>query len=168
LTSFRKLIVIAFLLLASFACQSRKEPIQQLQDQLISDSIALQKLQNNCQERLWADFRWCDSMLQYVPKEQVNDYFDHLNIAQAYLNQFDEMLPIMQHDISYTRQQLSNLKSDIDTHFIDEAQAALYLEDETAVADTIHQRILYFQDRLSQQDQSLKSTKKSIQKAVKP
>ena len=107
-------------------------------------------------------------MLQYVPKEQVSDYFEHLNLAQAYLSQFDEMLPVMRRNISYTRQQLTNLKSDIDTHFIDEAQAALYLEDETAVADTIHQRVLYFQDRLSQQDQSLNSTRKSIRKAVKP
>ena len=154
--------------MASFACQSRKEPIQQLQDQLANDSVALQKLQNNYQERLWSDFRWCDSMLQYVPKEQVGDYFEHLNLAQAYLSQFDEMLPVIRHDISYTRQQLANLKNDIDTHFIDEAQAAIYLEDETAVADTIHQRILYFQDRLAQQDQSLNSTRKSIRKAVKP
>ena len=135
---------------------------------MTSDNIALQKLQDNYQERLWADFHWCDSMLQYLPKDAVNDYFESLNLAQAYLNQFDEMLPILQHDISYSRQQLTNLKNDIDTHFIDEEQAALYLKDETAVADTIHQRILYFQDRLSQQDQSLSSTKKSIRKAVKP
>ena len=158
---------MVFLLLAG-SCQSKKEPIQRLQDQLTSDNIALQKLQDNYQERLWADFHWCDSMLQYLPKDAVNDYFESLNLAQAYLNQFDEMLPILQHDISYSRQQLTNLKNDIDTHFIDEEQAALYLKDETAVADTIHQRILYFQDRLSQQDQSLNSTKKSIRKAVKP
>ena len=158
---------MAFLLWAC-SCQSKKEPIQQLQDQLTSDSIALQKLQDNYQKRLWADFRWCDSMLQYLPQEAVNDYFESLNLAQAYLNQFDEMLPIMQHDISYTRKQLVSLKNDIDTHYLSDSLATVYLEDETAVADTLHQRVLYFQDRLSQQDQSLNSTKKSIRKAVKP
>ncbi len=157
-----------FLLLASLACQSRKAPIDQLHDQLTSDSIALQKLQDNYQERLWADFRWCDSMLQYLPKEAINDYFESLNLAQAYLNQFDEMLPVMQQDISYTRRQLVNLKKDIDTHYLSDSLASVYLKDETAVADTIHERIRYFQDRLSQQDQSLSDTKKSISKATKP
>ena len=155
-------------LLWTCSCQSKKEPIQQLQDQLTSDSIALQKLQNNYQKRLWADFHWCDSMLQYIPQEQVGDYFEDLNLAQAYLSQFDEMLPVMQHTISYSRQQLTNLKKDLDTHYISESLAIAYLEDETAVADTLHQRILYFQDRLSQQDQSLGNTKKSIRKAAKP
>lgn len=168
MTSSRKILYVAFLLLACLSCQSRKEPIARLQDQLTDDSIALKKLQDNYQERLWADFRWCDSMLQYIPKEQVNDYFESLNLAQAYLSQFDEMLPVMQQTISYSRQQLTHLKSDLDTHFISDSLAAVYLGDETAVADTLHNRILYFQDRLSQQDKALNSTKKSIRKAAKP
>ena len=152
--------------MASFACQSRKEPIQQLQDQLANDSVALQKLQNNYQERLWSDFRWCDSMLQYVPKEQVGDYFEHLNLAQAYLRQFDEMLPVMRHDLSYTRQQLVHLQNDLDTHYLSDSLAAVYLADEAAVADTLHNRVLYFQDRLSQQDKALKALRKTISKAA--
>ena len=78
------------------------------------------------------------------------------------------MLPVMQHDISYTRQQLANLKNDVDTHYLSDSLAAVYLKDETAVADTLHQRILYFEDRLAQQDQTLNNTRKSIRKAVKP
>lgn len=154
--------------MASLACQSRKAPIDRLQEQLTNDSIALQKLQVNYQERLWADFRWCDSMLQYLPKEAINEYFESLNLAQAYLSQFDEMLPVMQQDLSYTRRQLVNLKKDIDTHYLSDSLATMYLKDETAVADTLHQRILYFQDRLSKQDQSLSNTRKSISKAAKP
>ena len=113
-----------------------------------------------------SDFMWCDSMLQYIPNEQVNEHFETLNLTQAYLNQFNEMLPIMQHDISYTRRQLVNLKNDIDTHFINDSLANSYLNDEIAVADTIHYRVLYFEDRLSQQDKALKATKKSIRKAA--
>lgn len=157
---------MAFLLLAC-SCQSKKEPIQQLQDQLTKDSVALHKLQDKYQVRLWTDYRWCDSMLQYVPSEQVNNYFDDLLLAEAYLNQFDEMLPVMQQTISYTRKQLNNLKNDIDTHYVNDTLAATYLEDEAAVADTLHNRILYFQDRLSKQDKVLTDTKKSISKAVK-
>lgn len=157
---------MAFLLLAC-SCQSKKEPIQQLQDQLTKDSIALQKLQDNYQARLWADFRWCDSMLQYVPENEIAGYFDTLNLAQAYLNQFDEMLPVMQRGIGYSRQQLNSLKNDIDTHYLNDSLAEAYLADEAAVIDTLHHRILYFQKRLSQQEKKLNDTKKSIRKAAK-
>ena len=156
---------MAFLLLAC-SCQSKKEPIQQLQDQLVKDSISLNKLQTKYQDRLQTDFHWCDSMLLFIPENEVSDYFDVLNLAQAYLYQFDEMLPVMKHTISYTRQQLVNLQNDIDTHFINDSLAAIYLKDETAVADTLHNRILYFQDRLSKQDKELQSLKKSIRKAT--
>ena len=105
-------------------------------------------------------------MLQYMPQEQIDECFPVLNLAQAYLSQFDEMLPVMQHDISYSRQQLNALRKDIDSHFINETLAAEYLADETAVIDTLHYRILYFQDRLSDQDQKLKGMRKTISKTI--
>ena len=95
-----------FLLLACLSCQSRKEPIAQLQEQLSRDSVALGKLQQQYPENIRTNFRWCDSMLQFLPDEQVSECFPVLNLAQAYLSQFDEMLPVMQHDLRYTRQQL--------------------------------------------------------------
>ena len=72
----------------------------------------------------------------------------------------------MKKTLSYTQQQLVNLQNDIDTHFINDSLAAVYLKDETAVADTLHNRILYFQDRLSKQDKELQSLKKTIRKAA--
>lgn len=134
---------------------------------MTDDSIALKDLQDTYLVRMRSDVMWCDSMLQYVPQDQVNDYFETLNLTLAYLNQFDEVLPIMQHDIRYSRQQLNNLQNDIDTHYINDSLATAYLEDETAVIDTLHYRILYFQDRLSTQDKELKSAKKAISKAAK-
>ncbi len=166
MTSFRNLLALAFLLLACIACQSRKEPIAQLQEQLKQDSIALDKLQDNYQERLQEDFQWCDSMLLYVPKEHVNEYFDMLNLAQAYLRQFNEMLPVMRRDHAYIRQQLRNLQNDLSTHYISDSLSMVYLNDETASADTLHHRVLYFQDRLSTQDQALQSLKESIRKDI--
>lgn len=158
---------MSFLLLAT-ACQSKKEPLQQLQDRLTGDSIALHQLQDKYQKRLRADYYWCDSMLQHIPYERVDHYLQTLILTQAYLDQFDETLPVMQHTISYSRQQLNHLKNDIDTHYINDSLAAAYLEDETAVIDTLHNRILYFQDRLSSQDKVLSNTKKSIRKDAKP
>jgi hypothetical protein len=166
LTSFRNILSVLFLLLACLSCQNRKEPIAQLQEQLSRDSATLSQIQERYPENIRSNFKWCDSMLFYVPKEQVPEYFETLNLAQAYLAQYDEMLPVMQHDISYTRQQLTNLKNDIDTHYISDSLAAVYLADEAAVADTLHNRILYFQDRLSNQDKALKTLRKTISKVA--
>lgn len=168
---------LAFLLLAC-SCQSKKdqnkkgeqsevkEPAAQLQEQLSRDSIALSNILSQYPENIRSNFQWCDSMLQYLPEEQIDDYFETLNLAQAYLHQFDDMLPRMQQTISYTRQQLTNLQNDIDTHYINDSLATVYMADETAVADTLHQRILYFQDRLSQQDQILTALRETIRKAA--
>ena len=153
-------------MLLACSCQSKKEPIQQLQDQLKKDGVALDKLQDQYQNRLQADFQWCDSMLQYLPADQVDAYFEDLNLAQAYLSQFNEMLPVMRRDLAYSQQQLTNLKNDIDTHYISDSLGMVYLNDEIASADTLHNRVLYFQDRLSSQDKTLQSLKKSIRKAA--
>jgi len=154
---------MAFLLLAC-SCQSKKEPIPRLQEQLKKDGAALDKMQAKYQDRLQADFQWCDSMLQYVPQEKVAEYFDVLNLAQAYLQQFNTMLPVMRHDQAYIQQQLIDLQNDLDTHYINDSLGMAYLDDEIASADTLHYRVLYFQDRLSSQDKVLQSLKKSIRK----
>ena len=154
---------MAFLLLAC-SCQSKKTPMQQLKEQLTEDGMALDAMQAKYQDRLHADFLWCDSMLQYVPDNKVEEYFDVLNLAQAYINQFNDMLPVMRRDLAYIQQQLDNLQSDLDTHYISDSLGAVYFNDETASADTLHYRVLYFQDRLSSQDKVLQSLKKSIRK----
>lgn len=152
--------------MACLSCQSRKEPIAQLQEQLSRDSVTLSEIQRKYPDNIRSNFQWCDSMLQYLPEESVDESFEVLNLAYAYLTQFDEMLPVMQHDLSYTQQQLVNLQNDLDTRFINDSLAALYLADETAVADTLHHRILYFEDRLSNQDKELKALRKTISKAT--
>ena len=106
-------------------------------------------------------------MLAYMPEGKIEGCFNTLNLTQAYLNQFDEMLPIMNRDLGYLRQQLNSLQHDIDTHYLSDSLANAYLLDENTVADTLHYRILYFKDRLSQQDKELQSLKANIRKARK-
>ena len=155
------------MLLALSSCADKAEnPFTKLHRQLDRDSLALNKIEQQYPEKIRTDFHWCDSMLQYVPQESVDAFFDTLNLAQAYLHQFDEMLPIMRHDLSYIRKQLINLQYDIDHHFLNDSLSALYLEEETASADTLHYRVLYFQDRLPKQDKALQSLKKDLRKAA--
>lgn len=152
--------------MACLSCQSRKEPIALIQKQLKQDGIALDKMEADYQPRLQNNFLWCDSMLQYVPEAYIDEYFDVLNLAQAYLQQFDAVLPVMRHDMVYIQQQLANLQNDLDSHYISDSLGMVYLNDERASADTLHNRVLYFQDRLSTQDKALRSLKKSIRKVA--
>ena len=138
--------------------------IPQLQQQLALDSIALQEIKDRYQDALQKDFLWCDSMLAFDNKEDVQSHFEILNLAQAYLGQFNEMLPVMNHDLAFLNIQLTHLQNDIDTHYINDSLAQVYLNDEIAVADTLHHRILYFEERLSQQDQALQSLKETLRK----
>ena len=158
------------MLLSLSACGSKtgtgNGDIPTIKEQLRRDSLALLSLQQQYQAPLQEHFRWCDSMLAFVPKEHVNDYFGTLNLAQAYISQFNEMLPVMQHDVTYIGRQLDLLQNDIDTHFVSDSLANEYLNDEKASADTLHNRVLYFQDRLAQQDQALRNLKKKIGKAA--
>ena len=174
------LFVAVVLLLIGSACGSKttntansskgnttgETSIPQLQQQVSLDSLTLHELQVNYQSKLQSDFHWCDSMLSFVNEQKLQDYFDILNLAQAYLDQFNTMLPVMNHDIAYLQTQLINLQNDIDSHYINDSLATAYLADEQAVADTLHHRVLYFQDRLSQQDQELQSLKKHIRKEL--
>lgn len=171
--SFRKLtwIVSSVLLLLLFSCRSKTETsslkaIPPLQEQLRKDSLALVDLQKKYQIPLRNEFRQCDSMLQYLPEEQVGECFDILDLAQAYLSQFDEMLPIMHNSLSYTQQQLVNLQNDVRTGYLSDSLASSYLIDEQAVADTLHQRILYFQDRLAKQDRELDILKEHMLNSI--
>lgn len=172
MTSFRNLILSIASVLLLAACGSGTDrasegSIPGIKAQLKKDSVALQALQERYQTPLRDQFRWCDSMLAFVPEDNVNEFFDVLNLAQAYLSQFDETLPIMQKDMAYIQHQLDLLQKDIDTHYINDSLAAEYLSDEKASADTLHNRVLYFEDRLSQQDQALKELKKNIGKVTK-
>ena len=168
MTSFRNLTIgiITFLLLAC-SCQNKKvDSIPQLLKRLDKDSMALERIEQKYPDNIQTNFHWCDSMLQFIPQDQVVDCFDVLNLAQAYLGQFNEMLPIMKRDITYIKTQLGNLQNDIDTHYISDSLAAVYLQDEIASADTLHYRIEYFEERLSDQDKELKSLRKTISKAA--
>lgn len=142
--------------------------IPQLKQQVAQDSIALLELQERYQNTMLSDFRWCDSMLAFVNEQKVQDYFDALNLAQAYVTQFNTTLPVMSRDIAYLQVQLTNLQNDIDTHYINDSLASAYFEDEKAVADTLHYRIQYFEEKLSQQSLALQSLKENLSKETIP
>ena len=151
--------------LISGACSQKQastiDRIEKLQKQVNADAKALQQIENEDYPNLSKDFFFCDSLLQYMDTAQVNRCFEQLNLTQAYLKQFDGVKADMQKKAEYSNLQLDHLKADLETQYITDSLACVYLETEKKVADTLHNRVLYFQDRFAQCQKELASIKKA-------
>ena len=154
-----------FIALSFCACQnpSVSSEIKKLQKRTEADMNELQNIEKEYYTKVNDDYRFCDSMLQFVPKEKIEECFNTLNLAQAYLIQFHEVKPIMKKKFDYSQQQLESLLNDISTNYINDSLAKVYLFDEQKVADTLHEQILYFKDRLSSQEKELNKLKETLQ-----
>lgn len=159
------LCVALYLTLALCACNERQpstlQKIENLKRQVETDAATLQKIEESDFPALNKAFRCCDSMLQYLDSTQWDKQFQQLNLTQAYLQQFAEISPEMHKKMDYSLLQLDRLKQDIEDQYITDSLATIYLTSETQVADTLHYRVLYFQERFADCDKALKALKKN-------
>ena len=137
------------------------EKIDDLKKQVTADANALQILADEDFTKLEKDFRHCDSLLQYLDTETVEAQFDQLNLTQAYLLQFKDVKPVMEHKMDYVVQQLGNLKSDAESHYLSDSLVVVYLGTERKVADTLHAQVEYFKDKFHSCQKTLNQLKKS-------
>lgn len=161
----RKILFITFLALQFASCHNQPtttiKKIDTLKQQVMTDANALRRLDDNDYAKLQKDFWLCDSLLQFLNPELVNDQFDQLNLVQAYLSQFDEIMPVMHQKMEYAMKQLDNLKSDAESHYLSDSLVLVYLKTETQVADTLHAQVSYFQERFKNSQEILNKLKKS-------
>lgn len=159
------LIVLATALLWLASCQEQpkttSDKIDALKQQVETDAMSLQNLENKDFAQLQSDFHYCDSMLQYLSEEKVDDCFEKLNLTQAYLLQFKDIKPQMVSKMDYVIVQLDRLKADLASQYLNDSLALTYLNDERLVADTLHQQLLYFQDRFRKSQNELNALRKS-------
>lgn len=165
LNTINKGIAVALIAMILGAC-SEKQPstvdrIEQLKKQVTADAKTLQQIENEDYPRLHKDFLYCDSLLQYMDSAQVSHNFEPLNLTQAYLRQFDELKSDMRQKAEYSNLQLDRLKADLESHYLNDSIATVYLETETQVADTLHHRVLYFQNRFASCQKKLATLKKA-------
>lgn len=159
-----------FLAIALSACQSNQTAISEinkLQQQIANDSKELAELESKYYIDLRENYIFCDSMLQYAPKENLEDYFQTLNLAQAYLLQFGETQPIMAKKFDYSKSQLESLKKDIKSNYINDSLANIYLLSEKQAADTLQAQISYFKERLEGQKDALNTLMKTLKQQWK-
>ena len=136
------------------------ERIDALKKQVQADAKTLGELEANTMVQLQSDFVACDSMLQYLHPEEVDEVFQQLQLVDAYIKQFKETRPTIQADMDSTLIQLDNLKSDIETHYLSDSLAAVYLEAETQHVTRLSNQVQYFKDRFNTCSKDLNGFKK--------
>ena len=148
----KKHIIIGWLalLLLLVGCQPKTDiaKIDALKKQVNQDIKALNDLNTHTFVQLEKSFVSCDSMLQYLPKEELDEAFPKLRLINAYLQQFKEISPVMQTEMDSTMVRLDLLRSDITTHYLSDSLIEIYLEDETQQVEKLNNQVEYFQDRL--------------------
>jgi len=172
LTSFRNITILIFSLLLAInisGCRTKKantveDGISLTSKQLEKDLSAIQDIKNSDYQHLSTLFKKCDSLLILSEKSDIDDYFTTLSYANGYLSQFDDLYPVIVKKIGYSQEQLSNLSSDISSNYINDSLAAIYLDDEIHVADTIHEQIKYFGERFKKMNGELKKIEKELKK----
>jgi hypothetical protein len=150
------------LLLLLVGCQPKTdiEKIDALKKQVNKDMSALNDLDANTIGQLEKDFIFCDSLLQYLPKEEVEEAFPKLRLINAYLQQFQEVRPIMHAEMDSTLARLDLLKGDVESHYLADSLVEVYLEDETQQVEKLTNQVEYFKDRLGNCRKDLDDFKK--------
>ena len=98
--------------------------------------------------QLQKDFYCCDSLLQYLPEEELDAAFPKLQLVDAYIQQFKETQPVMQAEMDSTLVRLDLLKADVETHYLADSLVTIYVEDETQQVERLSNQVAYFKDRL--------------------
>ena len=136
------------LLLVGCQPKTNLDKIDALKKQVNKDIADLNDLETNRFVQLEKDFFSCDSLLQFIPEEKLDDVFPKLQLVDAYIQQFKETRPVMQAEMDSTLMRLDLLRADAKTHFLADSLIAIYLEDETQQVERLSSQVAYFKDRL--------------------
>lgn len=123
------------------------ERLANLQQQVENDIVAVKDFEANDFKNLRTSFMRIDSELGSIDPQKVQGYYEKLNLAQAYLQQFLEVSPSLKSKLDYSKKQLGDLQFDLENDRINDSLFNVYFERETIAADTLHNQIVYFKDR---------------------
>ena len=154
--------IAVIILLAGCQPKTNIEKIDALKKQIGVSSKSLNELENKNFVQLEKDFITCDSLLQYMSTDAVNEAFQKLQLADAYIKQFKEVRPVMQAEIDSTLIRLDQLKADAESHYFSDSLVSVYINDETRQVNLLDNQIQYFKDRFEtcQKDLNLLKKKK--------
>jgi hypothetical protein len=152
--------IAVMLLLVGCQPKTDLDKIDALKKQVNKDIKALNDLNDNSFVQLEKDFVSCDSLLQFLSKEELDAVFPKLQLVDAYIQQFKETRPVMQAEMDSTLARLYLLRSDAATHYLADSLVAIYVEDETQQVERLSSQVAYFKDRFDSCRKELDGFKK--------
>jgi len=139
------------------ACTSKSPSgqIDSMQKRLTKAEASLEVVYNEDFNFLIERYKALDTILPFTEKER-----EPLELMGAYLQQLETMHPIMQNDINFSRQQLSDLKDDFISGALTEEKVIQYMADEEAALHKIEAQVKYFQEKFNEQKKVAKELAK--------
>lgn len=133
--------------------------INALKRQVETQRKTLNNLEINDFAQLERDFFACDSLLQYMHPEEVDEAFAQLRLTGAYLEQFKEVKPMMIAEMDSCLIRLNQLKADAESQYFSDSLVGVYINDETQVVNKIANQIQYFAERFGNCQKDLNQIK---------
>ena len=139
------------------ACVSKtpSRQINQMQKRLNVVERRVEVLYNQEFNDLVKDYQALDTTLART--KNINNEMD---LLQAYLQQFETQRVVIKENVEFSRQQLSDLKEDVENHLYDEATTAKYISDEENELRKMEAQIKYFQEKFDAQKKVVKRLRK--------
>jgi len=139
------------------ACTSKSPSgqIDSMQKRLTKAESQLEVLYNEDFSNLVSKCQVLDSTLTVTAEN-----FETYELITLYLQQFETMRPIMQEDIKFSREQLTNLKDDYVSGVLPEEKVVKYIADEEAALHKTEAQLEYFQEKFDEQEKIAKELAK--------
>lgn len=139
------------------ACTSKSPSgqIDSMQKRLTKAESQLEVLYNEDFSNLVSKCQVLDSTLTVTAEN-----FEAYELITMYLQQFETMHPIMQEDIKFSREQLTNLKDDYVSGVLPEEKVVKYIADEEAALHKTEAQLKYFQEKFDEQEKIAKELAK--------
>ena len=91
---------------------------------------------------------------------RTKDIHQEMELLQAYLQQFEDQRVVLLENTKFSRQQLSDLKDDVENNVYDEKTTSKYIQDEEKALHTMEAQIKYFQEKFDAQKKVVKQLRK--------
>lgn len=137
--------------MAACSPKSPSEQIDLMQKRLTKAEMRLEVLRNEDFDNL---IKKCMALDTVMPKTDEN--WEKLFLMKQYLQQMVTNYPLMQDNIKFSRQQLSDLKDDITANILDAADITTYIGDEEAALKEIEAQVNYFEEKFDEQNRFAK------------
>ena len=91
---------------------------------------------------------------------RTKDIHEEMELLQAYLQQFEDQRVVLLENTKFSRQQLSDLKDDVENNVYDEKTTLKYIQDEEKELHMMEAQIKYFQEKFDAQKKVVKQLRK--------